>query len=118
MEEMARHAEGEALLLVGPEEAAPFLLFLDPRIGPVPQVIRSAEPRQAGADDQDHGALRADSGVGGSTAPFAGLGISTRLSQTATTTARSIATPAITSAVAVATNIIARAAPPSTTDAT
>src|SRR3989449_8760590 len=117
MEEMARDVEGEAVLLVGPAEAARFLLFLDHPIGPVPQVIRGAEPSQAGPDDQDHGALRTDSGAGGTTAPFAGLGISTRVSQTAATTARSTATPAMISAVAVATNIIARAAPPSATDA-
>src|SRR3989442_1133903 len=109
---MARHVEGETVLLIGPAEAARFLLLLDHPIGPVPQVIRGAEPGQTGADDQDHGALRTDSGAGGSTAPFAGLDISMRLSQTAATTARSIATPAMTSAVAVATNIIARAAPP------
>src|SRR5207302_9947630 len=117
VEEMARHVEGEAVLLVGPTEAARFLLLLDHPIGPVPQVIRGAEPGQAGADDQDHGALRADSDAGGSTAPFTGLGISMRLSQTAATTARSIATPAMTSACGADTNIIASAAPPSATHA-
>src|SRR5438132_1536947 len=98
------------------ERPAGLLFLLDHPVGPVPQVIRGAEPSQAGPDDQDHGALRTDSGAGGTTAPFAGLGISTRVSQTAATTARSTATPAMISAVAVATNIIARAAPPSATD--
>src|SRR5439155_884723 len=113
VEEMARHVEGETVLLIGPAEATRFLLLLDHSIGPVPQVIGGAEPGQAGADDQDHGTLRADSGAGGNTAPFTGLEISMRLSKTAATTARNSATPAMTSAVAAATNSIARAAPPS-----
>src|SRR5207237_8702015 len=115
--EMRRQVDGAAILLVGSTDAARFLLLFDHPTGPVPEVICGAEPGQAGADDQDHGALRADSDAGGSTASFTGLGISMRLSQTAATTARSIAMPAMTSAGVVATNIIATAPPPSAADA-
>src|SRR5712692_5896718 len=116
VQEVASYIEGKPVHLIGPAEPACFLLLFHHAIEMVSQVIGRAEPRQASPDDKDHGVLSA----AGSrrSALFACLDMSIRLSQNATTIARTIVVPMRPSAVKKDTNIESTPMPPTSSATT
>src|SRR5439155_20600834 len=87
VQEVPGHIEGKPVHVIVAAEPARFLLLLHHATGTVSQVVRRAEPGQAGPDDEDHRVLLADSAAGRRSRSFSGdFDILIRLSATAVAT--------------------------------
>src|SRR5206468_12238117 len=110
VQEVPGHIEGKPVHVIGAAEPARFLLLLHHATGTVSQVVRRAEPGQAGPVDEDHRVLLADSAAGRRWRIFCEeFDILTCLSQTAVTTAN--VTAVLTGARAVSDDTLIRNSP-------